>query len=58
MKRITKEESKMYKDELKERILNYGYWSNEVKTFNDLGQKLYGYTKWIELHNDVKSQLN
>ena len=48
---------KEYKQELKNRIQTYGYWSNEVYTFNNLGQALYGYDKWLKLHNEVKAEL-
>ena len=47
----------LFKEELELRIKTYGYWSNEVYTLNNLIQKIYGYTKWFKLHNEVKARI-
>ena len=52
---MTKQE---YKNQLNDLIKNFGYWSNEVNELNNKAHRAFGYKKYIQLHDEVKTQNN
>ena len=42
---------------LKNKIRNFGYWSEEVKEFNDKMQSKIDYHIWLNWHNEVRAEL-
>lgn len=43
-----------YITDLANKIYKFGYWSNEVLECNTLGQSLYSYPIWVQLHDRAK----
>ena len=46
-----------FKIVLKSKILKFGYWSNEVKEFNEKAQSKISYHIWTNWHNEAKMDL-
>jgi hypothetical protein len=46
-----------FKIVLKNKILKYGYWSNEVLEFNTKMQEKLDYHIWLNWHNEAKMDL-
>lgn len=46
-----------FKNELKQLINSFGYWSDEVFNFNTEMQTVLHYHIWLKWHNEVKAEL-
>lgn len=46
-----------FKKQLRDAIVDHGYWSNEVNQINDEGQKAVGYNNWLKWHDEVRAEL-
>ena len=47
-----------YNNNLINLIKEFGYWSNEVNELNNKAHKIFGYKKYIQLHDEAKTQAN